>query len=241
MSRTKNPDERWLWFSSRTSLSVPLDPAAYPSTLFDGHPMPFPDWACRAPNGAVHIDNRRGRIDIDVAKAPNGRVEFSWCDPFGVHVLARRWLADIEDLVDERTVFVGDVRRKGRRLDNWATLHQKGAPILLSSDGWANFCPICGASFSALWGRLFFADPSVIGRPLIVHTFGVFVREDLALSRNLRRPEGGFKPRVVRFLSNPPPFKPPLPWAAAPAPPEPPAAPSGWRGVASAIWKKLRS
>jgi len=39
---------------------------------------------------------------------------------------ARAWLSEIEDLVDESVVAVGDVRRKGRRMENLATLHQVG-------------------------------------------------------------------------------------------------------------------
>jgi hypothetical protein len=152
MAGKKNPDERWLWFASRTSLSVPLDPGADPSTIVGGRPTPFPDWACQSPNGGVHIDNRRGRIDVDAAESPNARVEFNWTKPYGVRVISRKWFADIEDVVDQRTVFVGDVRRKGRSLEEWVTVHQLHQPPILSSEGWAQSCPICDNTLSVLRG-----------------------------------------------------------------------------------------
>ena len=237
----EKPD-RWIWYAARTGRCVPLDPASYPSTMFLGKPTPLPAWVCRSPNGGLHIDHRLGRIDIDAAKAPTAGIEINWTCDFGVRVLSRTWLSEIEDLFDDSAVSAGDVRRKGRRMENWATLNQAGAPRLLGSEGWADSCPICGCPFSVLRGRRFFADPSIRGRPLIVNGQGVFVREDLALSRNLRRPAGSFKPIVVRFLANPPALKPRPPWLPPLASPSPPtetkqAPQSGWRSVISAIWK----
>jgi hypothetical protein len=66
---------------------------------------------------------------------------------------------------------------------------------------------VCGYVFTMIAGRQFFADPRVVGRPLIVGDHGIFVREDLALARNLRTPSGAFKPSVVKFLDNPPPIR----------------------------------
>lgn len=212
MARAEDGLDRWLWYASRTGRCVPLESAAYPSFIFQGTPTPFPPWACQSPNGGLHIDDRLGRIDIDVASAPAAGIEMNWTCDFGVDVLSRAWLSEVEDLVDGNKVFVGDVRRKGRRMENWVTLNEARAPRLFSSDGWADTCPICGGAFSVLRGRRFFTDPSIRGRPLMVGKQGVFVREDLALGRNLRRPAGAFKPRVVRLLANPPKPKPAPAW-----------------------------
>ena len=84
-------------------------------------PRRYPAWVCRSPNGGLHIDHRLGRIDIDVAKAPTADMEINWTGDYGVRVLSRAWLSEIEDLIDERAVFVGDVRRKGRPMEKWAT------------------------------------------------------------------------------------------------------------------------
>jgi len=153
--------DRWVWYAARTGRCVPLDPAAYPSTIFQGTPAPLPAWACQSPNGGLHIDHRLGRIDVEVAQAPASDVEINWTCDYGVRVLSRAWLSEIDDLVDGSAVSMGDVRRKGRRMENWATLHQAGAPRLFGSDGWAESCPICGNPFSVLRGRRFFADPSI--------------------------------------------------------------------------------
>jgi hypothetical protein len=238
---SEKPD-RWVWYAVRTGRCVPLDPGAYPSTTFLGNPTPLPAWVCRAPNGGLHIDHRLGRIDVDVAQAPASGIEINWTCDYAVRVLRRAWLSEIEDLLDESAVSIGDVRRKGRRMKNWATLHQPGAPRLLGSEGWADTCPICGSPFSVLRGRRFFADPSIRGRPLIVNGQGVFVREDLALGRNLRRPAGGFRPIVVKFLANPPALKPPPAWVTPfgsppPSAEAPQAAQPHWRSVLSALWK----
>lgn len=242
MARVQETSDRWLWYAARTGRCVPLDPAAYPSTIFNGEPTPLPAWVCKSPNGGLHIDHRLGRIDVDVAKAPPADIDMNWTCDYGVRVLSRAWLSEIEDLVDESTVFVGDVRRQARRMDNWATLNQAGAPRLFGSEGWADTCPICGSPFSVLRGRLFFADPSVRGRPLIVNEQGVFVREDLAISRNLRRPAGSYKPSVVRFLANPPALRPPPDWLTplgsyGPSAAVQPSRRPDWKSAVSAIWK----
>lgn len=242
MARVEETSDRWLWHAARTGRCVPLDPAAYPSALFKGEPKPLPAWACKSPNGGLHVDHRLGRIDVDVAKAPPTGIEINWTCDYGVRILSRAWLSEIEDLVDESTVFIGDVRRKAQRMENWATLNQVGAPRLFGSEGWADTCPICGSPFSVLRGRLFFADPSVRGRPLIVNEQGVFVREDLAISRNLRRPAGSFKPSVVKFFANPPALRPPPDWLTPLGASGPPAAMQqsrrpDWKGAVSAIWK----
>jgi hypothetical protein len=191
--------DRWLWYAARTGRCVLLDAAAYPSTIVNGTPRPSPDWICRAPDGWLHVDHRLGRVDIDVTRSPTARIEINWTCDYGVRVVSRAWLSEIQDLIDESKIFVGEVRRGGRRLDKWATLHERAAPTLISSDGRCEICPICGAVFTTLWGRIYFADPSVVGRPLIANKNGILVREDLALRRDLRLPAGAYKPSVVRF------------------------------------------
>ena len=119
-------------------------------------------------------------------------------------VVSKAWLDEIRDLVDESKIGIGEVRRRGRKLDNWATLNEADAPTLFGTEGWASQCPICGNVYAMIAGRQFFADPRVVGRPLIVSDNAVFVREDLALARNLPTPAGSFKPTVVKFLANPP-------------------------------------
>jgi len=243
MAKAAAPADRWLWYAARTGRCVPLDPTAYPSITDQGEATPSPPWVCRSPNGGLHIDSRLGRVDIDVAKAPPANIEINWTCDYGVRVVSRAWLSEIRDLIDEGTIFVGDVRRKGRRMENWATLNQTGAPRLLGSEGWADSCPICGQPFSVLRGRLFFADPGVRGRPLIVNGQGVFVREDLALGRNLRRPTGSFKPSVVSFLANPPALKPRPAWltplGSSPVEAQQASQPH-WRSVLAALWKAGR-
>jgi hypothetical protein len=94
-------------------------------------------------------------------------------------------------------------------------------------------------------GRQFFADPRVVGRQVIVGDHGIFVREDLALARNLRTPTGAFKPSVVKFLANPPPIRAEPHWGSKPLSKHSPdtsgSAPAiGWRGVAAALGKLPR-
>ena len=214
MARTKNPAERWLWYTPKTSVCVPLDWAAYPTTAFGSETRPFPSWACQSPNGGIHIDRRVMRIDVEAAKAPTSRIELNWTCTYGVRVVAKSWLDEIRDLIDESRIGIGEVRRGGRPLAKWATLQEANAPALFGARGWASQCPICRDILTMRDGRLFFADPSVVGRPLIVNGNGVFVREDLALARNLRTPVGAFKPTVVKFLAHPPPIRAEPDWSA---------------------------
>ncbi len=244
MSKPKNPAERWLWYTSKTRRGVQLDPSAYPTTPFGKDTVLFPPWVCQKPDGGVHIDNRIGRIDVEVAKAPSSRIEFNWTWDYGVNIVSTAWLGEIRDLVDEKKISIGEVLRRGRSLENWATLHEAFAPSMFGSDGWATRCPICGDVLAMTAGRLFFADPNVVGRPLIVNRQGVFVREDLAVGRNLRTPPGAFKPAVVRFMAKPPAIRSAPEWVTGPATPalddlQPPQ--SGWRRLASAVWKVIKS
>jgi hypothetical protein len=115
-----------------------------------------------------------------------------------------KWLAQIEDLFDGEKTFMGKVFVEGRESADWVTVNETHAPGLLSSGGRGKVCPICGSIYSTLWNTVFFADPQVEGRPLIITSSGIFVREDEAVRRSLRKPAGAFKPTLVRLRPNSP-------------------------------------
>lgn len=195
MGRGSGP--RWLWYSCRTSHCVPLDRDAYPTTIYDRRPVPWPEWACKAPDGGIHASASVGSIDIRVAREPMGPEEYQWSCEFQVRVLRRSWYSEIADLVDGVRVASGQVLLKERTLEDWVTLHGLSSPILHASEGWWKRCPICGDDYSLLRGQTFFSDPAVLDMPLIVNGSGIFVREDEAIRRNLRTPVGAFKPSLV--------------------------------------------
>jgi len=194
----------WLWYSPRTPHCVPLDQRAYPSTTFDRETIPWPDWCCKAPDGGVHVDARVGAIDVNLSRPPRRADELSWTCDFQVLLAQRAWLDQIEDLFDGEKVALGRVFVDGQELSNWATVNEADAPGFFSSGGRGKICPICGHIYSTLWNTVFFADPKVEGRPLIVSSSGIFVREDEALQRSLRKPSGAFKPTLVRLRPNSP-------------------------------------
>jgi len=188
---------RWLWYSCRTDHCVSLDRTVYPATAYDGRPIPWPNWACKAPDGGIHADGRIGSIDLQVAHEPSGPEEYQWSCEFQVRILHRDWYSLIEDLVDGSVVAAGRLIRRGEVMPEWVTLHGVKPPILHASEGWHKRCPICGDDYSLLRGRKSFRDPIVIDMPLIVNGSGIFVREDEAVRRNLRTPVGAFKPSLV--------------------------------------------
>ena len=110
MATDRRSDVSWVWYAPRTPDCAPLDEAAYPSAEFNGRSIPWPDWACRAPDGGVHIDARCSRIDLHLAKPPRRRLEYTWTGNFGVRSVAQTWLARMKDLVDPQYMFSGDVR-----------------------------------------------------------------------------------------------------------------------------------
>ena len=198
MPRKEIPaSERWLWYTPRTPRCIPLDPREYPSTVYDGEIIPWPSWCCKAPDGGVHVDARIGAIDVHLSKAPSGRDELTWNCDFQLLIASKAWLTQIEDLIDGKKVALGRVIVDGRDLPDWATIHEIHATRLLSTGGWSKVCPICGSIYSTLWGKVFFTDPAVAGRPLIVADSSIFVREDEAIRRELRTPKGAFKPSPV--------------------------------------------
>jgi hypothetical protein len=194
-------DEGWLWYALRTAKCLPLDPRAYPSTVYDREIIPWPNWCCKAPDGGVHIDGRVGAIDVHLLKAPKGPDEVSWTCEFQVLLATREWLAQIEDLIDGRRVALGQVFVNGRALPDWATINEAHAPGLFSGEGRSKVCPICGSVYATLWGKVFFTDPVVQGRPLIIASKAIFVREDEVIRRGIRTPVGAYKPTLVGVRS----------------------------------------
>lgn len=132
-----------------------------------------------------------------MARAPTGSDEVSWTCNFQVLLASRKWLAQIEDLVDGQRVALGQVFVNGRALSDWATINEANAPGFFSSEGRSNVCPICGSVYATLWGKVFFTDAAVAGRPLIVASKEIFVREDEAIRRGLSTPVGAYKPALV--------------------------------------------
>lgn len=190
----------WLWYGVRTPKCVPLDRDAYPETVYDGQLIPWPPWACKAPDGGVHYNASLASIDIAVASKPRGRYEFGWNCDFQVFLLRRSWFSRIEDLVEASDrVGHGRLFLKGEPLDDWATIHGRRPPPLTASEGWTKVCPICGRPYTLMHGRVFFSDPAVRDMPLIVNGAGIFVREDEVRRRNLPPPLGAYKPRIVRL------------------------------------------
>jgi len=188
---------RWLWYSCRTPHCVPLDRDAYPTTVYDRRPVPWPEWACKAPDGGIHPSASAVSIDVEVSHAPRGRQEFQWTCEFVVFVLHRRWFETIQDLANEDRIAVGRLILHGQPLEDWVTIQGLRPPLMRSTEGWEKTCPICGSPNTLYRGRPFFSDPAVRDMPLIVNNRGIFVREDEAVRRNLRTPAGAFKPSLV--------------------------------------------
>lgn len=116
----RRSDTAWAWFAPKTSDCAPLDHRAYPSIEFLGRPIAWPDWACQAPDGGIHIDARRTSLDIHLAKEPKAKLEFTWTCNFGARLVARPWLSLIEDLIDEEDgIFTGEVLRGERTVEAW--------------------------------------------------------------------------------------------------------------------------
>jgi hypothetical protein len=195
----RKPSLRWVNYSAKTGDCIPLDRDAYPLSIYEGRPVPWPDWACKAPDGGIHFNASLATIDVQVAKAPSGRDELTWTCEFILFVLARRWFAEIEDLVDPEHVGIGSLFLGPERLKDWVVIFGRRPPPLRSAEGWEKSCPICGNPYSLIRGREFFSDPEIEGRALIVSTKGICVREDEVSRRNLRAPVGAFRPRLVEL------------------------------------------
>jgi hypothetical protein len=150
----------------------------------------------------VHVDARLATIDVHLSRAPGGTDEVTWNCDFQVLLVTRQWLAQIEDLVSGQRVAIGQVVVEGRPLPEWATIHEAHAPGLFSSAGRSKVCPICGNVYATLWGKVFFTDPAIADRLLIVASSEIFVREDEAIRRGLRTPVGAYKPALVGLRSD---------------------------------------
>ena len=199
MNSSDQAVRRWQWYASKTAKFVGIDASFYSSTMLNRTSIPFPDWACKSPNGGVHVDAKRRRIDVIISSRPNSTDDYSWTDIYCISLISDRWLKRIADVIDEGKVGIGTVYLGGKPLEGWSTLHELNAPSLLSTEGYSMTCPLCGNTYTVLHGREYFADPIVIGRPFIVNNNGLFVREDIAISRDLPTPRGTYEPQVVEF------------------------------------------
>jgi hypothetical protein len=134
-----------------------------------------------------------------VSQAPSVHDEVAWTCDFQIRVISRRWLAEIEDLIDGHRVYAGRLILNGDELADWATLHEVNSPALFASEGRAKTCPLCNHHYTTVHGSVSFLDPDVIDRPLILAGNGIFISEVEVARRNLRTPSGVFEPRAVRF------------------------------------------
>jgi hypothetical protein len=159
----------------------------------------LPPWVCRSPDGGLHKDNRIGQIDVHLALPPKKKDELSWTCDFQVPLISRRWLEQIEDLIDPSKTFVGRVFLKDQELADWATFHERSPPLLMMKEGWRKACPICGEDISVMYRGMFFADPAVLGRKVIVNGNDIFVWKEDAEARGLKPPAGAFKPVTIQY------------------------------------------
>lgn len=190
--------EGWLQYAARTADCVPLDRNAYPAAVYRGRPNPWPPWACRAPDGGVHKDNRIGQIDVHVGAVPKGG-EYTWTCEFTIELISRRWLDTVGDLLDRSRTYVGKVFHNGEELPDWVTVHESDPPLLMMKRGWRKTCPICNSDYNVVYGGAFFSDPAVLERRVFVNQNGIFVRKEDVETRGIRPPVGAFKPPIVRY------------------------------------------
>jgi hypothetical protein len=206
MTRNVSSEACWFWYLPRLRLKVPLA-EGYPLIRMGRNLVKCPTWICPVWEGEKfyipHMDRRVGRVDVDVAHRPNTGLELTLVAGQDVILLARSWLHEIEDLIDESRVFIGEVRVDAPPLEDWVTIHERWAPVLFGSDGRGHWCGHCGHLHMGLGGRIYFAEPEIAGRAFIVNEHGLFVREDIVLSRKLRRPAGTERPGRVRLQPTP--------------------------------------
>jgi hypothetical protein len=191
--------EAWLRYGVKTAGLVRLDPAVYPSVPFGSARGPKPEWVCQSPsNGGLHIHAAARRIDVHIAERPLPRVELNAIEGYSLALIMTSWLDLISDLINPERVFVGDVILKGENLPDWRAIRSLAQPLLRSrKETLYSECPRCGdRTVFPVSGPLYFEDAGIAGEPVIA-TSAIFVREDLVLARNLRRPRGAFKPERV--------------------------------------------
>jgi hypothetical protein len=198
--------EAWLLYGVKTAGLVELDPAVYPTVYFPTSGpefpqyVPKPEWVCQSPNGGLHVNAGARRIDVHIAKQPISRVELNAIRGYDLDLIKTSWLDLILDLINPERVFVGDVILKDKILADWRTIRSLAQPLLRSrKESLSLVCPNCGHQRSYPHSRpLYLYDPQIAGEPVLATGNGIYVREDLAIARNLRRPQGAFRPsRVV--------------------------------------------
>lgn len=204
MARHRAAGPAWFWYSPRPSVNIWIDTGVYPLLRFGRSLMSCPTWTCVA-DGYPHLDRRAARIDVEMVKRPSPGIEFCQTRPFHANLVARSWLAEVEDLLDDSRIFLGEVRVAGQVLDDWVTINERWGPALFASDGRGEWCRHCGHLGMGLWGRIYFAEPEIAGRAIMVNDNGLFVRDDIVRDRKLRRPAGAERPGRVRLQPTPKP------------------------------------
>lgn len=197
---SSDPTTIWSWYSTKVDIPVRLDFNAYPVIILGREALPWPSFGCRAPDGGIHQSASIGAINVNIAAAPSDADEYTWTYPLGVTLIAQSWLDPIRDLLDPDRTFLGLVAVGGKVLENWSTIHEVRPPILKAEEeGRGNFCPRCGFTATTVYRRPYFTDPETRGRPLIMHSSGLMIREDIVQSRKLRTPRGSHPPGRVRW------------------------------------------
>jgi hypothetical protein len=217
-SRSAPSQEAWLVYAVKTARLVQFDPAVYPSVHRPASGpglaqyMPKPEWVCQAPHGGLHVHASAQRIDVHIAEQPVSRLELNTVRGYDLNLIKTKWLDLILDLINPERVFVRAVIFKGKILPDWRTIRSLAQPLLCCKREDRPVCPNCGYQTSFPKSRpWYFSDPQIAGEPVLATGNGTFVRKDLALARNLRRPRGAFKPMsvVLRPADTTKPYAPP--------------------------------
>jgi hypothetical protein len=189
----------WYWYASKSD-GVSLHRPAYKSIEFDNKPFPFPDWACKGPNGGVHIDARVGRIDVSVSEMPPNREEFSWTYEYGVPLFKRKWFELIQPIVERNDIEVGAVYLEDELRPDWVTIHSIEPPSLLCKQIIESHCSNCGGTQTWTRGRCYFDSTIGFDREIIMNRNGLFILKSIVESMGLRTPNKCFKPTLVSNL-----------------------------------------
>ena len=152
MPRAQDLTKNWLWYAIRTSDCTPLDLGAYPASIYDGQPVPWPEWACKAPYGGIHASASVSPIHLKIAERPNEKDEISWTCDFAVQLVAGRWIDSLSDLHEEENVALGEIYLDGKVVEDWFTITEIRPPHLVTNRGRTSKCSHCGYSHTVVRG-----------------------------------------------------------------------------------------